>query len=143
MTTIATDGRSMAADGLCTGGGIVHGFNAQKVHRIKDGRLIGVSGSAFDIGAFVSWLEDGGDKPKLSENFEAIALAPDGSCVCWNEHCQTVPQELPAITGSGGEIALGAMLSGKSPAEAVAIAAKRDTRSGGTITVLHLEEANG
>lgn len=44
-------------------------------------------------------------------------------------------QEVPAVTGSGGAIALGAMLAGATPAQAVAIAIQRDTGSGGQITV--------
>jgi ATP-dependent protease HslVU (ClpYQ) peptidase subunit len=139
VTTIATDGKSMAGDGLCTGDGLIHGRSVGKVCRLPDGRIVGSAGTAYGQQAFAEWLINGGDKPRLADSFEGLVLHPDGRCLTYNEHCQSCDQELPAVTGSGGALALGAMLAGKNPAEAVAIAADRDPFTGGTITVLHLE----
>ena len=133
----------MAGDGLCTGNGLVHGFDTQKVFKLGDGRIVGMCGTAYGIPAFVKWLAEGGDKPKLFEGFEALVLHPDGACETYNEECQSCPQQTPAITGSGGPIALGAMLAGASPERAVEIAAMRDQGTGGIITVEYLETPNG
>lgn len=143
MTTIATDGRSMAGDGLCTGNGIVHGFATQKVFKLDDGRIVGMCGTAYGMPVFVDWLNNGGEKPKLFGGFEALVLSPDGTCATFNEECQSCPQEVPAITGCGGPIALGAMLAGASPKRAIEIASMRDQATGGTITVEYLEVTNG
>lgn len=143
MTTIATDGRSMAGDGLCTGNGLVHGMAVRKVARLADGRIVGVAGTPYAIPVFLKWIEKGGDKPKLPDCFEALVLHPDGSCLTYNDDCHSFAQEVPAVTGSGGPLALGAMLAGASPARAVEVAAMRDTCTGGTIIALELEAANG
>lgn len=138
MTTIATDGHTMAGDGLVVSGSTVFGVNLQKVHRLKDGRLVGLCGSGYAQRPFMTWLEDGGDKPKLAEGFEAIVLLPDGTCRSYDENCDWLPEEVPSACGSGRQIAIGAMEAGKTPLEAVEIAARRNTETGGTITVLHL-----
>ena len=136
MTTIATDGKSMAGDSMVTGNGIVHSTSFLKVRRISGGRIVGASGSAYAFDRFIEWLETADmPNPKLPEHFEALVLLPDGSCRCFDEDCASYIQETPAITGSGGAIALGAMLAGATPAQAVAIAAQRDMGTGGTITV--------
>ncbi len=138
MTTIATDGKSMAGDGLVTCGNLVCGWNLQKVYRLKDGRLVGICGSGYDFGVFLKWMEDGGKAPKLSEHFEALVLSPDGSCATFNEDCRTFPEELPSACGSGKQIAIGAMDAGLSPEESVMLACARNTDSGGVILTLEL-----
>jgi hypothetical protein len=135
VTTIATDGKSMAGDGLCTGDGIIHAMDVRKVFRLSDGRIVGMCGNAYAPPLFVQWLEHGGDPPDLSEQFEALVLHPGGRCQSFNYKCFAIDQSVPAVTGSGGPLALGAMLAGASPAEAVAIACQRNTGSGGTIVV--------
>lgn len=70
-------------------------------------------------------------------------LRPDGTVYWIDKHNEPAEYLLPAAIGSGSEYAIGAMLAGKTPAEAVEIASKRDLTTAGTITALHLEEANG
>ena len=54
-----------------------------------------------------------------------------------------IPPGQIAVVGSGGDVALGAMLAGKSAAEACAIACKVDTACREPITTLSLDaEAN-
>jgi len=136
MTTIATDGETMAGDGLVTSGGTIFGRNCVKVFKLKDGRLVGIAGSCHDVEPFLEWLENAGDKPSLNENFEALVLLPSGVCLAYDERCRAIEEETPTATGSGREIALGAMAVGATAEEAVKAACERDTRSGGTITVL-------
>jgi ATP-dependent protease HslVU (ClpYQ) peptidase subunit len=139
MTTIATDGKSMAGDGMISCDGTVFDRNFVKVHRLRDGRIAGVCGSAYDIEPFCMWLEEGGDKPKLSDGFEALVLDLQGGCRSYNSDCQSLRE--PTITASGGgkDFALAAMDAGASPERAVEIACDRALGTGGKITVLHIE----
>lgn len=139
MTTIATDGKSMAADGLCTGNGIVYDLAIRKIHRLKDGRIVGMCGSVYHQAPFLEWLANGGEKPTMNDNFEALVLSPDGTLRSYDEHCRAIELSIPNVAGSGGALALGAMLAGASPERAVSIAAERDTASGGAIAVLHID----
>lgn len=141
MTTIATDGKSMAGDGLVTSGDAIFGYNLVKVRRAPDGRIAGASGTGYDADAFHAWLANGGDPPKLNEHFEALVLYPDGTCRSYDSDCRSIPEELPSATGSGRLAAIGAMEFGAGPERAVEIACARDAMSGGKITVLHLEPA--
>lgn len=139
MTTIATDGRTMAGDGLVTSNGTIFGTKCVKVRKLKDGRIVGISGVAYTFDPFCEWLERGGDLPTLDEGaFEALVLGVDGSCRSYDHTGRHLAEELPTATGSGREIALGAMAVGASPEEAVKAACERDTGTGGLITVVSL-----
>lgn len=61
MTTIATDGKSMAGDGVCSGNGIRHGLSVRKVHLLPDGRIVGIAGCSYAHAAFLPWLTAGGE----------------------------------------------------------------------------------
>jgi ATP-dependent protease HslVU (ClpYQ) peptidase subunit len=139
MTTIATDGRSMAGDSQMTGGSQVLRFSP-KVSRLADGRIVGACGPTTECIKLVRWISEGGDKPELSDEVCAIILNADGT-VDWLDHkLETISGNLvPYAIGSGGDLALGAMLAGASPAQAVAYAASRDVHTGGEITVLAIE----
>lgn len=143
MTTIATDGKSMAGDSRGCANNVIRCDNEQKLYRLTDGRIIGFCGTAGAARDYIAWLEDaaGGDKPKIEDDFSALVLTPEGVV---QVHCNcALPDntDLPVTIGSGGAIALGAMLAGASPEEAVAISAQRDPFTGGKTTVLHLESA--
>lgn len=133
MTTIATDGLSMAGDGCVSGNGIRHALDFRKIFKLKDGRIAGFSGVSYAIPSFLAWLEAGGDMPDLDDDFEALVLQTDGRCLSYNHKGYSIEQPVPAVTGSGGAIALGAMLAGASPARAVEIACERDTGTGGKV----------
>ena len=74
--------------------------------------------------------------PNLSEDFSALVLSPEGRVDYYCSKLMPVEFCLPQAIGSGADFAIGAMLHGASPAEAVAIACMRDTRSGGKVNVL-------
>lgn len=136
MTVIATDGRTMAGDTLATCKGYLMS-RAPKVHRLKDGRIVGASGPTTECRMLVRWLDEGGEKPCLGEEVTALILNPDGT-VDWvdNKFEILTDQELPAAIGCGGDLAVGAMLAGASPYEACMLAATRQMDVGGEITVL-------
>lgn len=139
MTTIATDGKSMAGDTLTSAGGCVTRF-APKVFRTADGRIFGCCGDSTESIKFGTWMIQGGDQPSLGDNFEALVLNSDGTVDWWDNKFTPVRSMAPAAVGSGYQFATGAMLAGKSPKEAVEIAAIRDLYTGGEITVEHLDK---
>lgn len=132
MTTIVTDGKVMAGDTMC-GGELFH-TNLRKVHRVKDGSIIGSAGTAFDNAGFLAWADSGGDL-QVTERFEGLILRPDGRIMCVNDKGLTFEHEAPACVGSGSAVAYGALEFGATPAQAVAAAIKRDAFTGGTIMV--------
>jgi hypothetical protein len=138
LTTIATDGKSMAGDTL-TSNGHIFGFG-EKIFRAPDGRIFGACGETAQCIKFRRWMMEGGDCPGFKEKFEALILNLDGTAHWFDEDCEMIPLMLPASIGTGGELATGAMEAGATPEEAVRIAAKRDTGTGGETTVLHLEQ---
>ena len=135
MTVIATDGKSMAGDTLATCKGFLMGRH-KKVRRLRDGRIVGASGPTTDCQMLVRWIEEGGEKPSLGEEVSAIILNPDGT-VDWIDYKLEIVEnhELPAAIGCGGDLAIGAMLAGATPYEAVMLVTTRQLDIGGEITV--------
>jgi ATP-dependent HslUV protease subunit HslV len=141
MTTIATDGKSMAGDGLANAHGTIVDRSYVKVWRTPGGALIGCAGIRADALAFFAW-KCGGDRPKIKKSFEALVLLPSGSLTyCCETDLDGCESEAPTAIGSGMDFAFGAMDAGASPERAVEIAGQRNPYTGGTITVLHLESA--
>ena len=137
MTTIATDGRSMAGDGLLTCHGTIHGYAFLKVRLLSDGRIMGYCGNAYALEQWVDWVEDSEGKELPAgdaDSIEFLVLDTDGTCLCYNGYGQWYPQNLPAAIGSGANFALAAMRAGADPTEAVDIAAHLCTKTGGLIT---------
>lgn len=139
MTTIATDGKSMAGDGRITEFDRVCLSNHQKVVRLKDGRIVGFSGNAYNWDEYAAWLNNGGDPPKVHETFGALVLSPDGTLCSYDEFGRRFPEAAPYAIGSGSALAIGAMDAGMTAERACEIACARDVWSGGKITVLYLE----
>jgi ATP-dependent protease HslVU (ClpYQ) peptidase subunit len=138
VTVIATDGRTMAGDGLSKDrGGLICNDKVQKVRRLKDRRIMGVAGNPFDIDALEEWLNNGGDFPTLQndEEFDLLVLELDGRVFSYAKHGRRSEELVPIAIGSGTDLAVGAMEAGASPEEAVSIACRRHTECGGEITV--------
>lgn len=142
MTTIATDGKSMAADGMAKDHcDTIVSMSRPKVFRLSDGRIIGAAGNSFDIDSWRDWLECGkiGDCPIESDQFAALILHATGA-VHWVDHKgREIPTPTPCSVGSGQDVALGAMEAGANAFRAVQIACLRDPFSGGEITEIHRE----
>lgn len=138
MTTIATDGRAMAGDSL-TSAGTLMVRHAPKVFRCPNGQIFGCCGATTDAIKFQEYMVNGGEKPTLTEDFSALILNVDGSVDWIDKEFVRVATAVPNAIGSGGEIALGAMLAGQTPEQAVQTAMLRDTNTGGEVTVEHLQ----
>lgn len=145
MTTIAYDGVTLAADGLCTSGNAIHGRNQEKVFALqvnwggtKIPAYFAAAGSIENTWIARAYLE-GEDilSPKrrlsLPESFDGLIVLGDGQCFSVEGTMTPFPCEYPCSLGSGANFALAAMTMGKSAIEAVEVAAQLDVYTGGTI----------
>lgn len=140
MTTIATDGKTMAADTKVSGDGLYH-CDIEKLIRAKNGDILGWCGSAFDRDGFEAWYNSGmSGKPDVGEGFEGLVLRKNGTVLCVNDKGYSFDHTLPAAAGSGAQVAYGAMDCGASPSEAVFAAIKRDAGSGGRVVSMAIQE---
>lgn len=137
MTTIATDGKTIAADTQQCGSFITP-VQTQKIWRVGN-RLVGMTGNIEDYPLFLKWLKSpkSEDKPILGKHFEALVVGK----LRVEVFCRSLlPVEVgaPAVVGSGSSFAMGAMLYGASPEEAVRVAIKLDPYTGGKVKCLIL-----
>lgn len=136
MTTIATDGKTMAAD-TQQHGQYIDQFVLQKIQLI-DKSLVGVAGNTLCAQLFFQWLwnKKSEDEPILGKTFEALII---GRVVLYmNKRLIPIEVGAPAAIGSGARYAMGAMLAGATPEEAVRIAMQLDPFTGGEVKYLTL-----
>lgn len=136
MTTIACDGVRIAADGLVTGNGAIHHRSFPKVHALRSGAVVGITGTIFLYQEALDFLEGKRDSLDVGDDFEAIILHPDGRTECMDGKGRRYAQPAPCATGTGASFALAAMAAGAGAREAVAIACDLDPYSGGLIVQL-------
>lgn len=142
MTTVATDGVSMAGDGMACTEQFITTFDRRKVHRMGDGSILGCAGNSSQIREFLKWKREGGKHPRLKD-FAALHLLTDGTLDYYGDDPEPTKMNLPAAIGSGAAIAIGALEAGADATTAVEIASKRDPHTGGTVTSLWMGEADG
>lgn len=143
MTTIAYKGGVLAADTLGTRNGMRDGVSTKILAR--DGLLAGAAGASQYCRAFRDWFAKGciGECPNMGDPEkdwgEGFVIRPDETIITFGPSAAWVDKPYGGLQawGSGAEIALGAMAAGATADQAVAIAMKYDTKSGGEITVLH------
>lgn len=142
MTTIAWDGRTLAADTRNTNGNTA--WCGEKLHRLADGRLFAGCSDAGAVIAAVEWLNDPSQgKPQIDKEtgFCGLLVKRDGSV--WYVDRYLAPQRVsqPFIAaGSGRDFAMAAMHLGKSAVDAIEVAAEFDIYTGGPIRFLTLEQ---
>ena len=78
MTTIAWDGKILAADRLVTRGDVIYDYQ-DKIYKLKNGDRIACAGSCEDTLKVIEWLENGSksNKPTVN-NFQAILVTTEG-----------------------------------------------------------------
>lgn len=139
MTTIAFDGKTVAADSLCVG---ECRHRVQKLVRI-DGKIIGCSGGWSDANRFIRWVKEGcpaEDTPELSEEFNALVVHPDGSYIVFENALEPMTFDDPFFAiGSGQAAAMGAMRAGANAKRAVEIACDVDPYSLGPVKTMRLK----
>ena len=145
MTTIAWDGKTLAADRQvsCPSGNL----QVVKIRRTRDGRLIGATGDTVLTRLYLDWLEsgDGSARPTFADDKEdyvvALEVLPDGSVLRHDRFGCFPILGSQATCGSGGAFARGALAAGMTAAQAVAIACQLDGGSGGPVDALKLKRA--
>lgn len=133
MTTVATDGKTIAADTQSlNGSGTAN--KVTKLWRFKDGSIFGVAGDLQDGILAKEWFENGGEKPKLSENFSGLLIRKGKIFKVEN---QLAPWEIqpPASIGTGRDFSLMAMVMGISPADSIHLIIQKrlDVGTGGEV----------
>jgi ATP-dependent protease HslVU (ClpYQ) peptidase subunit len=142
MTTIACDGKTMAADSRGSRGDLIVSNVLHKLVRLGDGSILGIAGRSSTAPLLAAWIEGKGEFPENSGDWSALHLTSKELRLYSSESGKASnPLSLPAAIGSGAELALGAMLAGATPDGAVTIAATRDPFTGGPIHTLRLDHA--
>lgn len=146
MTTIAYSRAAgqVAADTQCTNG--TRKMRTHKVHRLKDGSLFAGAGNLVHITKVHRWAMAGfaeDERPDFGDEdgeFEALIVLPDGTARVLDEGMEMLPFTDDFIAmGSGSSYALAAMYCGKSPAEAVEVAAVYDCATSGPVEVFSVK----
>ena len=135
MTTIICNRDKIVGDSLVTS---AYGVSTTtKLFKLRVGGVVGISGTLVEGLVFVEWLKGDMQKtpPKMNE-VEGILLR-NGIIYHFDGHAfpMRVLDKVMAV-GSGAQFALGAYYAGASLHEAVKIACKLDTCSGGRIKEL-------
>lgn len=135
MTTIAYDGKILAADTRYTSNGFVSG-HASKIVKLDDASYLAVAGCIEFVPILAKWLS-GGEKPEIEKDndFEAIHIK-NGIATTYSGNLNGYPSLIPYASGSGEPFALAAMKCGKNAYEAVQIACQIDIYSGGDIELV-------
>lgn len=145
MSCITWDGHTLAADRLSTG----HLNPVCKVHRLKDGSLVGGSGDTGWLARVYEWMDAGRDiatRPnvpadtiKVLRVYKTCPAAVPKVEVYTDTLCP-VPVELPFYAiGSGSQYAMAAMHCLKNAVDAIKVAAQFDYQTNHHIDSLRFE----
>lgn len=143
MTTIAYRDGIMAADGKRNDANDVKRGEVKKIHLFDD-CIVGVSGDVPSITRFLDWVGSGMPQDNMPEmvsekGFTATIVDAGGDVEIWQSDLTPMMQDAPFYaSGSGYEIAMGAMAAGASAEEAVEIACEYDAHSGGPVQVVNV-----
>ncbi|MBJ8796719.1 hypothetical protein I5398_11830 [Citrobacter freundii] len=151
MTTIAWDGKTLAADSQSTSGSMISSLRERKIYHPpiptawklngQDVRAIGVSGDCGSELVLIDCLKEGMTyKAEMPEvyGFTAMVITDDRQCYLifkseGKKQATVCLQPNQYAIGSGNEIARTAMALGKTAQEAVQVACELDVYSGGDV----------
>jgi hypothetical protein len=148
MTTIAYRAGICAADTLAQIGSTSLG-SVTKIVRSASGDLAGAAGLASYAEAFRHWVTGGenGDPPQARETDHVfdrgVIFRRSGEIVVFEPEGRFSVAAPYYAFGSGKEIAIGAMFMGATAPQAIEAAIKHDDGTGGEITVLRHDAADG
>lgn len=139
MTTVAWDGKTLAADSQATMGSLR--CTVVKIARSRTGFLAAGAGEINSIVPWLRWVERGlkpDEQPdSLHDKSHVIIVDPKGRAYTFEGSTTRLPLRAKFwALGSGMELALGAMAMGADARTAVKVAAKFDVYTGGRIVVL-------
>lgn len=135
MTCIAYRNGVMAADTLVCVGSIKYCF-AHKILKTRAGWLVGVAGDMTNLSTIFDWAQGGFKKAELelTDDVAAIIVDPEGNVWIIDVHRRRIPVHGPYFAeGGAGHIALGAMAMGAGAEQAVEIAMRHSTVTGGEV----------
>lgn len=136
MTTIVTDGKVICSD-TQSRINFIDILPTRKIFKINGG-VFGVCGELSSAMKYLEWIKKGRDeetKPTLDDDWHAI-FVENGKV--WHENNNLFPTRggVPFAIGSGAPFAMGAMLAGATPQEAIKIAMKLDVDTGGKVRTM-------
>lgn len=138
MTTVAWDGKTLAADRRLS-----DGITNCKIWKLSKGRYISGAGAYDDMTEIVAWMRKGAkvkDRPTDINSTTMLLVCSNGKA-----YWLTIPYLRPVeirepfyAIGSGAAYAVGAMAAGKSAGEAVAIASRFDPATGNGVDTVEV-----
>ncbi|MDP1873651.1 hypothetical protein [Phenylobacterium sp.] len=141
MTTIAYRDGELAADSQLTSCNNAPAGEVTKAWQTEDGSLWAHSGAAQDAERLAHWTHGPRDpSPPEIDDGVLIQVTPAGVVRQWWGKGWIEASADSYAWGSGERCARAAMMAGATPERAVEIAAALDSDTGGTITVLRLNE---
>jgi len=143
MTTIAFDGKTLAADRRATQGNLIR--STRKIMRVN-GCLLGAAGEQSFAQALFAWWSNGAKPSEWpahaadKDDWVGLMVVRPNRII---ERYERTPHPLPVLDktfaiGSGRDFALAAMYLGCDAARAVRIASKFDMASGNGVDTLTL-----
>ena len=133
MTTIAWDGKTLAADRQAHHGPSNTKYECKKL-RVLNGRAIAGAGIKCLNDAMASWIAYGGDLPEACKQGEYTVVVANAENECEVYEGVPIPLKIPAgvklAWGSGAQAAMAAMECGKDAREAIEIASRVDLDTG-------------
>lgn len=161
MTTIAFDGRYLAADGRMTRSDIICSDSVKKLRLVKaiirgkkEEVIVFGAGSWNGIYAIMEWMKQNDvfdidpelmrpafpqDNDGDSSHQDVSFITQEGELYCLDAQSRPAPYEAPMGEGSGFPFAQMGLMLGQNAVEAVRSAIKMDTNSGGQITCFDVE----
>lgn len=136
MTTIAWDGKTLAVDSFGVSGETVINKRVKKLFTdVGPFMAVAFSGTLQECEPLIKWIEKGGDNPPVGDHFNLVCISKKGKCLTLHDGDALFFVEASGMwsTGSGRNIALGAMEAGATAIEAIKIACKRDIYTGGKV----------
>ena len=135
MTTIATDGRAIAADGRVTAGGEIRTETFDKLWELPDDSVAGAAGQTEQSTVALRELNRAAAEKRLPEptegEYDIMRLYPSGAVALYSGRLDApFFVEPPFTIGSGGEYARGALAAGASVRRAMKIAHQFDSSTG-------------
>lgn len=152
MTTIVCDGdRGICASDtrLSNGMGFIYPTDVEKIHLIEDDEgnryICGGAGSYDEVQLFCAWIVNGMNQEDypladFSGYSDLFLMDSKGDIYSFEKSGIPIPVGRVGCFGSGGPIALGAMEAGASVEQALEIAIKYDSASGGSIYIADIND---
>lgn len=129
MTTIAFDGKTLAADSRTLGSSMIRSEETGKLFALPDGGWFAGCGGQEDVLLALRWMIAGmveAQKPALDDHFAGLILRGNRLYRVEKRLVEWECKAAHVAAGSGFELALGAMAAGADAIQAVKIAARFD-----------------